>query len=527
MGSTSYSTDLGIKLIGTGLEAGTWGASTNQNFKRVEDAIGLAVTLDLTSMPTSSTSSTALTQSPSTAVWLVIGNADSDAGSSESDALGRACAVEFTDGGTATYEAGAAAKVEIRGALGTTNVNRTYIVRNTLTEVTDLIIDCGTGTMILKHGYYAMVNLNPDGTGSWGDGLGGPGVHNLLSKLQLDTGLAFTVAANVEFDAASTITVPAATASAIGITDGTTTFIDLDTDAEKITLDSVEATGPVNIVAGDNKLFVEVPAFNNEAMKVWDGVERKLSVDTVLSKVVVGQELAQADLQVWGDILLDDVSAGTPAAHSLIIPDALDPAFSILSTDASEYLNILSSAEVGDRRIDIKVPVEAPDISVTGADGYIEFGSSDFDGATGIGIRNNSSSMEHRVDASAAWNPIVSALVGVDIAAADTQAILAATSADGEEQMGCIDIGPIRLIFNTVFIANSLNITLGDEGSGTDAAMYSALWSVMLTSADQRDTGANQNATCKITGSAAGTFTVNLSARSDYVTYWAIGDSGA
>ena len=37
--ATTYSTDLGIKKIGTGLEAGTWGASTSQNFERLSDAL--------------------------------------------------------------------------------------------------------------------------------------------------------------------------------------------------------------------------------------------------------------------------------------------------------------------------------------------------------------------------------------------------------------------------------------------------------------------------------------------------------
>ena len=37
---TTFSDNYQIKLIGTGLESGTWGLSTNQNMSRIEQALG-------------------------------------------------------------------------------------------------------------------------------------------------------------------------------------------------------------------------------------------------------------------------------------------------------------------------------------------------------------------------------------------------------------------------------------------------------------------------------------------------------
>ena len=45
--TTTYSNNLGITLIGTGQQAGTWGTTTNTNFELLDEAINGVVTLTL------------------------------------------------------------------------------------------------------------------------------------------------------------------------------------------------------------------------------------------------------------------------------------------------------------------------------------------------------------------------------------------------------------------------------------------------------------------------------------------------
>ena len=52
---TSYSSNYQLKLIGTGLEAGTWGTSTNANWEKIEAAIGGSATITIDNPPTGST----------------------------------------------------------------------------------------------------------------------------------------------------------------------------------------------------------------------------------------------------------------------------------------------------------------------------------------------------------------------------------------------------------------------------------------------------------------------------------------
>jgi hypothetical protein len=365
-----------------------------------------------------------------------------------------------------------------------------------------------------------MINLNPDGTGAWGDGASGAGVKNLLSNLQID-GIVFPAAATIDLtNGDGTILTQAASTTALVVNDGTTNLLTVDSANEKVVLDVAGANTQLDLSGANTKpAVILLSTIHDNALKVQSNAAQvHLHADVTNAESIIGSVGFPVDLRVWGDVYVDDqastltVKTDEPAALTIA-----DSAASLIVLDTTTALP----------SVDVVPQLTAPDISITGADGYIEFGSENFDGATGIGIRNNSGSMEQNVDSSAAWNPIISALVGVDIAAVATQAIGAASSADGEEKMGCIDIGPMRLIFNTVAITNSVDIELGDDGSGTGAAMDAALWTVMLLDSDNTDTGANQNPSCTITGSAAGTFTIKVSSRTDHVTYWAIGDSGA
>ena len=37
--ASTYTSDINIELVGTGEQAGSWGATTNQNWQRVDEAI--------------------------------------------------------------------------------------------------------------------------------------------------------------------------------------------------------------------------------------------------------------------------------------------------------------------------------------------------------------------------------------------------------------------------------------------------------------------------------------------------------
>jgi hypothetical protein len=511
--ATTYSNDLGIKKIGTGLEAGTWGASTNQNFERFSDSIGRSVSLDITAMPDGSTTSTGL-GSPSDAVWVLLDSSDSLGTISDGGSEGRCAAVELVDTTNVLTTIGT---LKIRGTTTSTNVNRTFLVWNNL-ATEDIKLDCAGGEYTLKNGAMAWISTVATTTGGWT-----AGVQNLLNNAQIDNMVLSAATGKITFVGTGTIAIKPSSATALVINDGTTDLIKVNTSTEAITLNTSGADTKVDLSGGNAKdSIISINAQSADSLKFVDVAlaATHFHIDTNSDEVIVGETGGPIDLRVWGDIIVDD------AAHEITIKDAQAGALSIKSTDNSEYLNILSSATVGSRRLNVIVPIETPDIMLTGTDGYIN--GTTLQGSTGYGLRNGGGAMESKVDTNAAWNPIIAALVAVDITGAATQAIAAATSADGEEKQGCIDIGPMRLIFNTVDLtSNTIDVTLGDAGSGTGATMSAALWTVMVVDSDNTDTGANQNASCTVTGSAAGTFTIKVSSGTDHCTYWAIGDSGA
>jgi hypothetical protein len=394
--STTYSNDIGIKKIGTGLEAGTWGNSTSQNLERLSDSINRAVEIDLIDMPTGSTNA-ASGATPGTAIWVLLDASDSLGPNSDVGSEGRCSLVEVNDG---TEITATNVTMQVRGQTTSTNINRQFCIWNNLTSA-NLIIDCAGGTMTLRNGKYAIVNCISTTVGSLGAGPG-PGVHNALADPQFD-GVTLIGTSGILFDQAAPITIPANSATALTITDLATDLVTFDTNADEILLETGNPNGVVIDVSGQNvQPFVQIVADNlADATIIRDTATNvMLTVDTTTGtpEIAVGATGLSVDLRVWGDVQMDDV------AHAITIPDALDPAFSILSTDASEYLNILSSATADDRRIDIKVPVTAPDIALTGADAYIEFSTEVFDG-TGYGLRDLAGVMQVK-SSGGGWEPI-------------------------------------------------------------------------------------------------------------------------
>jgi hypothetical protein len=104
--ASTYSSNLNIELITSGEQAGTWGDTTNQNWKRVEQSISKKSTVNLGG-------------TTSAYSWELADTADADASGSE----GRSAFVEFTN-------AGAAITVNIRGNSSTDYPNRVFFAYN-------------------------------------------------------------------------------------------------------------------------------------------------------------------------------------------------------------------------------------------------------------------------------------------------------------------------------------------------------------------------------------------------------------
>jgi hypothetical protein len=220
---------------------------------------------------------------------------------------------------------------------------------------------------------------------------------------------------------------------------------------------------------------------------------------------------------VWGDVIVSDQSSN-------LTIDA-DNTTALTINDHAAVTAVVFDTTTATPRVDFTPAITAPDISVTGTDGYIEFGSENFDGATGIGIRNNTSSMEVKHGSGSEWGTL--GPIQLDVLSgggAAGQPIAAADAVSGQEKQGSFDIGPIRIIFNTFDHTGTLtSVTLG-TGDGTGAAMDSTLYSVMISTAST-GTQSFPQATVELVSASAGTFEIHR-ANAARITYWAIGDSG-
>jgi hypothetical protein len=413
--ATTYSSDLGIKLIGTGLEAGTWGQSTSQNLKRLEAAIGLAVTLDVTAMPGVIGNSSLGGATPSDATWLLTENADSDGAAGDPGGQGRASAVEFNDDG-APISAGDQT-VLIRGNASGSNANRTYVVWNNLSADTDLILDCASGLYTVRNGAFALVNCNPDGTGGWGNGAGA-GVANLLSNVQVE-GLTLSGAGTIDAALGDLeVLLLATSATAFTVNDGTTDLLAVDALVSKLTLDSDTATRANDDTeidftgAGQDKNgLLRIKTTSTEALNIENDAEKRyISIDTTLDRVSVGEAdpETRVDLDVFGDISVAD------AATNITVKDETPSALTVKDEAAVEYFGISPATAIPTNSIvSSGVSFHTPDIVLTGSDGYIS-GTTLADTTLpedGYGIRNNSGIMEFK-NIAGAWQPILASISG-------------------------------------------------------------------------------------------------------------------
>ena len=157
--ATTFSNNYQIKLIGTGLEAGTWGDSTNLNYQKLEQAIGgnTSITLDGT-LPTGSSY-----DSGSNTLKLVTNELVDP---SDSGAEPRSHYIKITNGSALSD----IQEVEFCGSSETSPADRVFIVENALDlsatqdQYGDLILRSINGStgINLPHGSIAVVYTDGD-----------------------------------------------------------------------------------------------------------------------------------------------------------------------------------------------------------------------------------------------------------------------------------------------------------------------------------------------------------------------------
>ena len=182
-----------IKLITTGTESGTWGTSTNENLKRIDQTFAGSVSLDVTVV----SSPSVWTPTPAPILsWCLANTAD-------------AWAVESTPRNRYVSFTGWSAPitVNIRGADDTaTDVDRIYWVTNNLSgDLSTITFNSGSGTtVVLQNGASAFIYA------------AGGNVENMLGTLQ---------AAGLDFrDADSQINLKTLSTDALKVVDSATTF---------------------------------------------------------------------------------------------------------------------------------------------------------------------------------------------------------------------------------------------------------------------------------------------------------------
>ena len=231
-----FSSNYQIKLIGTGLEAGTWGTSTNNNLERIEQSLGQSVAINVESPPGTSTG--ASVGNAWVMEWITSDTANVGVAGSE----GRARYVEFISDGAVTNEV----TVQVRGSTSGILPNRIYFVRNSIntgSTTAKLTLNAGSGaTYTVESGACALVVIN--GTSIVG-GLTSGTALNAISNLQID---------NLQFSAAAAdIKLPNNVAAALEIksTSVNSEFLRFDTANNHLEIAPGSAVNNIELLATD------------------------------------------------------------------------------------------------------------------------------------------------------------------------------------------------------------------------------------------------------------------------------------
>jgi len=226
--ATSYSSGYQVKLIGSGLEAGTWGSSTNENLARFEDAVGGSVAVNVTSPPSGST----WTSGSLTLTWLQQNTAAAGTAGSAAVGSGRARVVVFGDAGA---NLGGAVTVQIRGNSSSDYPDRMFFVKNALSGGQNLQLDLNGTDYVVRNGRFAAVFTSATAKGT-GTKIAANSVNNAFEYLQVG---------NLDFqdDTTAQIDIADSQTSALKITDGTSDIAVFDTTNNQAVFAKVDING--------------------------------------------------------------------------------------------------------------------------------------------------------------------------------------------------------------------------------------------------------------------------------------------
>lgn len=349
--TTTNSSDYQLKLIGTGLESGTWGESNNENLKRVEAILGGTQSLDITALPIGSTS--AASGNSWVGQWVTVAAADTG----EVAAEGRCRVVEFTG------SPAAAATIRICGSSTSSNVNRVYFIKNS-TGVTLTVTDASgsAADVDIPNGKMALVACVSSTTGGFAQG-----VHNLLDTISQDE---IVLIDALTFTSAGTLTIPNGSATALTITDGTSDFVVLDSSGNEVNIN----VGTVDI--SNQSSTLKLADSNATALTISDSGGQEY--------IVIDSSNIKMELNAALDINTNSVDSNTQAVTWLMA----DNAASALVIRSTATVLVTFDTTTGTNRTHFGTYVDFPDIRITGTDGYINFATTE--GSSGYGIRNNS-----------------------------------------------------------------------------------------------------------------------------------------
>ena len=341
---TTFSDNYQIKLIGTGLESGTWGLSTNQNMSRIEQALGGSKLLFDVEAPGGGSS---YNDTTNTLEWITSDTAAAgDAGSE-----GRNKFVEFSgavDGNVI---------VQIRGSANDEFPDRIYFVKNSLTPSgTTITFDMGgaaANDYVLQNGCCAVIYT--DGATSK--------VDNLLATLQVEN-ITF---GDEEGPAPADITLKNNDANALEIKDSVGTLLNFDTtiDGRDITntADVLHLVTPTIRVSVQSTGLV-LKANQDAALNIREASDSYLEFDTrtSLPRVILCQAAAVDTLCIEAGTV--DVSA---QATDL---DILDDSATALEINGTTNMMTFDTQDDVEKVI---VPVELEVTGTLDVDGTSDF----------------------------------------------------------------------------------------------------------------------------------------------------------
>lgn len=244
--ASTYTSDINIELIGTGEQAGSWGATTNQNWERVDEAI-------------SAYASVPIADGDSAYTWTIANATDAftDAVVDNGGSSGRAPFVEFVNSGGGSNVDCA---ITIQGVPGA-SPRRVFYARNSLTNNADITFDVGGNEaaekFILLNGATALIYTQLLGSAAENE------VHNGFGTVQaegavLGTGSAnATITTNGAHDLILSTNSTLANSSTITLEDATSGSILLTPSSTgKVKLDDLEFNGTTISTTGGTDLNI-------------------------------------------------------------------------------------------------------------------------------------------------------------------------------------------------------------------------------------------------------------------------------